>query len=141
YDEEFYKALGGYADYCITNLPWINPKTTMSQALLKAFNKAYPNDLFEMNIGFTFEAILIAADAAKRAGSTEPKALLEALPTTNITEHVMIGGPIVFDAKGQNGNTRSATIQNFGSKPMVVFPAEAAEAKAVFPVPGWQQRG
>ena len=141
YEVQFYKTLGKYADYCITNLPWINPKTAMSQALLKAFTKAYPDALFEMNIGFTFEAILIAADAAKRAGSTEPKALLEALPATNITEHVMTGGPIVFDAKGQNGNTRSATIQNFGGRPQVVFPAEASEAKAVFPVPGWQQRG
>ena len=141
YEVQFYKTLGKYSDYCITNLPWINPKTKLSQALLSAFSKAYPDALFEMNVGYTFEAILIAADAAKRAGSTDPKALLEALPATNITEHVMIGGPITFDAKGQNNNTRSATIQNFNSKPLVVYPAEAAEAKAVFPVPGWQQRG
>ncbi len=141
YEVQFYKTLGKYADYSMTNLPWINPKSKMSQALLAAFAKAYPDALFEMNVGYTFEAILIAADAAKRAGSPEPKALLEVLPATNITDHVMIGGAITFDAKGQNNNTRSATIQNFGGKPLVVLPAEAAEAKPVFPVPGWQQRG
>lgn len=141
YEVQFYKTLGKYSDYCMTNLPWINPKSAMSQALLKAFAKAYPDALFEMNVGFTFEAILIAADAAKRAGSTDPKAVLEALPATNLTEHVMIGGPIAFDAKGQNNNIRSATIQNFGGKPRVVLPTDVAEAKVVFPVPGWQQRG
>jgi branched-chain amino acid transport system substrate-binding protein len=141
YEAQFYKTLGKYSDYCMTNLPWINPKTAMSQALLKAFTKAYPDALFEMNIGYTFEAILIAADAAKRAGSNDPKAILAALPATNIAEHVMIGGPIVFDAKGQNTNTRSATIQNFGGKPLVVLPSDVAEAKPVFPAPGWQQRG
>ena len=141
YEVQFYKTLGKYADYSLTNLPWINPHTKMSQALLTAFGKAYPDALFEMNVGFTFEAILIAADAARRAGSTNPKALLDVLPTTNIADHVMIGGPIVFDAKGQNTNTRSATIQNFGGRPKVVFPAEAAEARVVFPAPGWQQRG
>lgn len=141
YEVQFYKTLGKYSDYCMTNLPWINPKSGMSQALLTAFTKAYPDALFEMNVGFTFEAILIAADAAKRAGSTEPKALLEALPSTNIAEHVMIGGPLVFDAKGQNNNIRSATIQNFGGKPKVVLPGDVAETKPVFPAPGWQQRG
>jgi branched-chain amino acid transport system substrate-binding protein len=141
YEVQFYKTLGKYSDYCMTNLPWINPKSGMSQALLKAFSKAYPDALFEMNVGFTFEAILIAADAARRAGGTEPKAVLEALPSTNIAEHVMIGGPLVFDAKGQNNNIRSATIQNFGGKPLVVLPGDVAEAKPVFPAPGWQQRG
>jgi branched-chain amino acid transport system substrate-binding protein len=93
-----------------------------------------------MNVGFTFEAIMIAADAAKRAGGTASKALLEALPATNIAEHVMIGGPIAFDAKGQNNNIHSATIQNRNSKPVVVLPAESAETAPVLPMPGWQNR-
>lgn len=140
YEVQFYKTLGKYGDYGITNLPWINPKSSMSHALLSAFSKAYPDALFEMNVGFTFEAVLIAADAAKRAGSNAPQAVLAALPATNIAEHVMIGGPIAFDAKGQNNNIRSAAIQNRNSRPVVVLPAELADMPPVFPAPGWQQR-
>ncbi len=83
---------------------------------------------------------MIAADAFKRAGSTDGAQLAEALRKTNITEHMMIGGPITFDAKGQNSKVASACIQNRDGQPLVVLPEEAAQAKPVFPVPGWQER-
>ena len=140
YEMQFYKAMGKHGDYAITNLPWLNPKSGLARALGAAFAKAFPDQICEMNVGFTFEAILIAADAAKRAGDTKPAALLEALRATNITDHVMIGGPIAFDAKGQNNNIKSAAIQNRDQKPTVVLPVDVAEAKPVFPVPGWSQR-
>ena len=53
------------------------------------------------NVGYTFESILIAADAFKRAKSTDPKALADAIRQTNITDRMMLGGPIKFNAKGQ----------------------------------------
>jgi len=140
YEAQFYKTLGKFGDYTVTNLPWINPKSAMSQKLLSVFTKKFPDALFEMNIGFTFEAILIAADAAKRAGGSASKAILEALPSTNIAEHVMIGGPIAFDPKGQNNNIHSASVQNRNSKPVVVFPADNAEMAPILPAPGWQAR-
>ena len=140
YEAQFYKTLGKFGDYAVTNLPWINPRAPLSKTLLAAFAKQFPDALFEMNIGFTFEAILVAADAAKRAGSTSAKGLLEALPVTNLTDHVMIGGPIAFDAKGQNNNIHSASVQNRDQKPVVVLPGENAEMTAVLPAPGWQQR-
>ncbi|WP_204312435.1 hypothetical protein, partial [Escherichia coli] len=91
--------------------PWVNPKAAMSQAFEKSFAKANPNNRFAVdsfNAGFTFEALLVAADAFKRAGTTEGAKLMEAVRATNIAEHVMIGGPIQFDAKGQNPNIGSA---------------------------------
>lgn len=144
YDEQFYKALGKYADFAVNNVPWIDPTTDLSKKLKAAFEKQYPNDRYDgylFNVGFTFEAILIAADAAKRAGSTDPKALIEALRQTNLVDHVTIGGPIKFDEKGQNPNIVSACVQNIGGRPQVVLPTKSAEAKPVFPVPGWQARG
>jgi len=140
YEAQFYKTLGKFGDYAITNLPWINPRSPLSKTLLAAFSKQFPDALFEMNVGFTFESVLIAADAAKRAGSTASKALLEALPMTNLAEHVMIGGPIAFDGKGQNNNIHSAAIQNRDSRPVVVLPNENADMAPVLPVPGWQKR-
>ena len=53
---------------------------------------------------------------------------------------MMLGGPIAFDAKGQNTQIASAAIQNRNQRPTVVLPASSAEAKPVFPVPEWSAR-
>jgi branched-chain amino acid transport system substrate-binding protein len=144
YDEQFYKTLGKYADFCITNVPWYDPKAEMTKRIEAAFRKQYPNDSFEahaFNVGFTYEAMLVAAQAFKRAGGGEPKALIEALRQTNVAQHMMIGGPIMFDEKGQNNSIASATVQNRKQRPTVVLPKAAAEMEPVFPMPGWNQRG
>jgi branched-chain amino acid transport system substrate-binding protein len=138
--KQFFKALGKYADYCITNQPWMDPKQAMSKRVVDAYQKANPDQNCTLEIGFTFESILICADAAKRAGSTKPQALVEALKATNITERVMLGGAITFDEHGQNVHLPSATTENLHGKPMVVLPASNAEAKPVFPMPSWSQR-
>ncbi len=143
YDEQFYDVLGSFSDYCITNLPWVNPHSELAQRLAAAFQARYPDVRyagFQFNVGFTFEALLIAADAARRAGSTASEALLEALRTTALADKVMIGGPIRFDATGQNQTIASAAVQNRGQAPTVVLPATAAETAPVFPMPGWRDR-
>ena len=56
---------------------------------------------------------------------------------TNITEKMMLGGPIKFSAEGQNEEIGSACIQNLNQRPTVVLPAKSAEHKPVFPMPGW----
>jgi branched-chain amino acid transport system substrate-binding protein len=143
YDEQFYKTLGKYADFCITNVPWYDPNSEMTKRVEAAFKKEYPNDPFEahaFNVGFTYEALLVAADAFKRAGSAEPQALLQALRQTDIKQHMMFGGPIAFDPKGQNNNIGSVTVQNRGQRPVVVLPKSAAVMDPVFPMPGWSQR-
>ena len=68
--------------------------------------KAAPEANLNTNHIFTFEALLVAADAYKRAGSTDPKALANAIRTTNITDNVSIGPGIQFDAKGQNDKVK-----------------------------------
>jgi branched-chain amino acid transport system substrate-binding protein len=144
YDEEFYQTLGRFSEFCVSNVPWYNPRTQMAQAFEREFKRVFPNDRFEtnaFNAGFTFEAILIAADAHKRANSTNPGELAAALRQTNIAEHMMVGGPIQFDATGQNNNIASACVQNRNLGPTVVLPAEAAVMAPVFPMPGWQARG
>ncbi|MFD2182540.1 ABC transporter substrate-binding protein [Rhodoplanes azumiensis] len=143
YDEEFYQALGPLADFHITNLPWANAKSSVTQALAAAFKSAHPSNRFEVdcfNAGFTFEAIMIAADAFKRAGTSDGPTLMKAVKATDIAEHVMTGGPIRFDEKGQNNNIQAAVVQNRGRTPTVVLPAEFAVAAPVLPMPPWQGR-
>lgn len=143
YDEEFYQALGPLGDFVLFGLPWANPKSTMTQAFEKAFAKANPNNRFAVdsfNAGFAFEGLLIAADAFKRAGTTAGPQLMEAVRATNLAEHIMIGGPITFDAKGQNPNIGSALVQNLKRVPTVVLPKDVAVAEPVLPFPAWQGR-
>jgi len=140
YEEQFSKGLGKYAENCISNTVWFNPKNAITKDFAKAFNKLFPKDEFAFhgtNASYTFDAILIAADAFKRAHSTDRKALAEAIRQTNIaaTDRVSFGGPIKFNAKGQVEGNRSVVIQNLHGKPTVVLPQEYAEGKLVFPMP------
>jgi branched-chain amino acid transport system substrate-binding protein len=136
YENQFYQALGKLSEHCITNVPWYEPKAPLSKAVDDAFRKQNPKEQLRfhaLNVGYTFEAILIVADAYKRAKSTDSKALTEAIRQTEIKNRVMLGGPIKFNAKGQVEGNLSACIQNQEQKPVVVLPAAAAEAKPVFP--------
>jgi branched-chain amino acid transport system substrate-binding protein len=143
YEEPFYKALGKYSEYCLSNVPWYDPKSRLTGLVDKAFTKAFPQDklmFHALNVGFTVEALMVAADAFRRARTTDGSALAEAIRQTRITERMMLGGPIAFNAKGQNAEIASACIQNRGLRPTVVLPAASAEAKPVFPVPDWTSR-
>ena len=141
YEHQFTKALGKYAEYCFSNNPWMDPKQELTKVVEAAFKKKFPDDPFDLNVGFSFEAVLIAVDAHKRAGSVNPKALTEALRATNISKRLMIGEAIRFDEKGQNVDNRLASLQIRNGKPTVVLPEANAEAKPVFPVPAWSKRG
>ncbi len=143
YDEEFYQALGPLADYAMYNLPWANPKSQMTQALEAAFKPANPGFRFPVecfNVGFTFEALLVAATAFKKAGTTDGTELMKAVRATDIAEHVMIGPAIKFDDKGQNVGIPSAAVQNLHRTPTVTLPADVATATPTLPIPGWQKR-
>jgi branched-chain amino acid transport system substrate-binding protein len=138
YEEQYFKTLGKYSEYSISNVPWYNPTAKLTKIVEKAFIKQNPKDnlvFHGLNAGFTFEAILIAADAFKRARSTDPKALRDAIKQTNITEKMTLGGPIKFNEKGQVEGIGSACVQNLNGLPTVVLPKSAASAKPVFPAP------
>ncbi len=142
YEEQYYKALGKLSEYSISNVPWYHPKAEMTRLVEKQFNKQNPKDklmFHALNVGYTFEALLIAADAFKRAKTTDPKTLNDAIHQTDIKSRMMLGGPIKFNAKGQVEGLASACIQNLHQRPTVVLPASAAEAQPVFPVPGYKK--
>jgi branched-chain amino acid transport system substrate-binding protein len=136
YENQFYRSLGKLSEHCISNVPWYDPKAALTKAVEAALKKQNPKDQLRfhaLNAGFTFEAILVVADAFKRAKSTEARTLTEAIRKTAIKDRIMFGGPIKFNAKGQVEGNLSACIQNQGQKPVVVLPSAAAEAKPVFP--------
>ena len=140
YEQDFLKTMGKYGEFHISNVPWLDPKSAMTGSLEKHHLEKFPKDQLDLNGGFTFEAMLIAAQAWLSAKSTKPDALMAALKGLKIDQHVMIGGPIQFDAKGQNVGIVAAAIQNIKRKPSVVMPKASAEADLVFPMPGWNDK-
>jgi len=140
YEGQYLKTLGKLSDGPLSFVPWYDPNKKLSKQLEGALAKKYPGINMNTNHIYTFEALLIAADAHKRAKTTDPKALAEAIRTTNITDNVSPGPGISFDAKGQNVNLKNAAIQNRGGKLVAVAPKAAANAKVEFPMRPYDKR-
>jgi len=141
YEDQYLKTMGKLADGPISFSPWYDPHKKLTGVLEAALAKAAPDVNLNTNHVFTFEALLVAADAYKRAGSTDPKALADAIRTTNITDNVSIGPGIQFNAKGQNDKLKNAGIQNRGGKLLTVAPKASSNDKAELPMSPYDKRG
>src|SRR6185437_2326279 len=141
YEDQYLKTLGKLSDGPLSFVPWYDPNKPLSKKLEAALAKAYPGINLNTNHVYAFEALLIAADAYKRAGSSDPKALADAIRTTNITDNVSPGPGIAFDAKGQNSKLKDSAIQNRGGKLVTVAPKDAANAKPDWPLKPYDKRG
>jgi branched-chain amino acid transport system substrate-binding protein len=140
YEKAFTDATGKYGNEIMVSVPWSNARNPRAVTLIDRFEQEYPGQRFELNVGFSFEAAEIVADAVVRAKSNEAAAIHAALKTTDIADHVMSGGPIQFDAKGQNVNIGIVMLQNQAGKPVVVAPADVAVGKPVYPITPFDKR-
>jgi branched-chain amino acid transport system substrate-binding protein len=141
YEDQYLKTLGKLSDGPMSFVPWYDPHKRLSKQLEAALAKAYPGINMNTNHVFTFEALLVAADAYKRARSSDPKALADAIRTTNITDNVSIGPGIQFNDKGQNDKLKNAAIQNRGGKLLTVAPKQASNAEPELPMSAYDRRG
>jgi len=140
YEDQYLKTLGKLGDGPISFVPWYDPNKKLAKQLEAAHTKAFPEINLNTNHIYTFEALLIAADAFKRAGSTDPKALADAIRATDIKDNVSTGPGIKFDAKGQNAALKNSAIQNRGGKLVVVAPKAASNAKPELPIKPYDKR-
>ncbi len=140
YEDQYLKTLGKLADGPLSFVPWYDPNKKVSKLLEAALAKAHPGINLNTNQIYTFEALMVAADAYKRAGSADPKALADAIRKTNITDNVSTGPGIQFDAKGQNDKLKNAGIQNRAGKLVTVAPKGATNAKAEWPMKPYDKR-
>jgi branched-chain amino acid transport system substrate-binding protein len=140
YEDQYFKVIGKYSNDILSTIPWYDPNKPMAKALRAALKKAYPDISMNTNHAYTFEAIQIAADAFKRAGSTDPNAIAAALRTTDIKDNVTICPAAKFNEKGQNVGLRMALVQNEKLSHRVVMPRVAADAEPVWPERPWAKR-
>jgi len=141
YEDQYLKTLGKLGDGPLSFVPWYDPNKKLSKQLEAAVAKAFPGINVNTNHVYTFEALLVAADAYKRAGSTNPTALADAIRKTDIKDNVSTGPGIQFNAKGQNDKLRNSAIQNRGGKLVTVAPKEASNAKVEWPMKPYDKRG
>src|SRR5204862_3105442 len=134
YEDQYLKTLGKLGDGPLSFVPWYDPNKKLSKTLDAALTKAHPDINLNTNHVYTFEALLVAADAYKRAGSADPKALADAIRSTNISDNVSPGPGILFNEKGQNDKLRLSAIQNRDGKTPTVAPKAAANAKVEWPM-------
>jgi branched-chain amino acid transport system substrate-binding protein len=140
YEDQYLKTLGKLGDGPMSFVPWYDPNKKVSKMLEAAFNKAHPNINLNTNQVYTFEALMIAADAFKRAGTADPQKLAEAIRATNIKDNVSTGPGIQFNAKGQNDKLKNSAIQNRGGKLVAIAPLFAANAKPEWPMKPYDKR-
>jgi branched-chain amino acid transport system substrate-binding protein len=140
YEDQYLRTLGKLSDGPLSFVPWYDPNKNLSKQLEAALAKAHSGVNLNTNHIYTFEALLVAADAYKRAASTDPKALADAIRTTDIKDNVSIGPGIKFDAKGQNVTLKNAAIQNRAGRLVTVAPTAAANAKPELPLRAYDRR-
>jgi len=140
YEDQYLKTLAKLGDGPLSFVPWYDPNKKLSKQLEGALAKKYPGVNMNTNHIYTFEALLVAADAYKRTKTTDPKALADAIRATNITENVSTGPGISFDEKGQNVKLKNSAIQNRGGKLVTVAPKGATNAKAEWPMRPYDKR-
>ena len=73
---------------------------------------------------------------------TDPKALADAIRTTNITNNVSPGPGIMFDTRRvRTDKLKGSAVQNRGGKLVTLAPKEAANAKPEWPLKPYDKRG
>ena len=141
YEDQYLKTLSKLSDGPLSFAPWYDPNKKLSKQLEAVLAKAHPGVNLNTNHVYTFEALLVASDAYKRAASADPKALADAIRKTDIKDNASIGPGIQFDAKGQNDKIVGGGIQNRNGKLITVAPKEAANGKPEWPLKPYNKRG
>ncbi|MBX9843792.1 MAG: ABC transporter substrate-binding protein, partial [Xanthobacteraceae bacterium] len=141
YEDQYLKTLGKIGDGPLSFVPWYDPNKKVSKQLEAALATKYPGVNMNTNHVYTFEALMVASDAFKRARSTDPKALADAIRKTDIKDNVSTGPGISFNEKGQNDKLKNSAIQNRGGKLVTVAPQGATNAKAEWPMKPYDKRG
>jgi len=128
----FLKEFPEAASYVMDCNHWHDPRKPKALALRKEVEAG--GNFWTYNIPMNYSAVLLLADAIERAKSTDRAKVTEALASSTFDGHIMPYGPTRF-VEGQNAGAAPVNTQVQGGDIKVIFPADFADAKPVFPVP------
>lgn len=136
-DPKFVTTLGAKADYSVTRAAWaleIGQKNPTAKAVADAFKAKFGQDMTE-NSARDFTAMMTIGAAIESSKSTDPTKIRDALVKLNLTKTVMPWKGVKFDPNGQNELAQGVIEQIVGGQYRVIFPADAATTKVVWPMP------
>ncbi len=131
------KALGAGTDYIVAGIWWSDklpyPQVKKFIDDYKQFTSRNPDSWYAAT---AYDAMRILAAAIEKAGSTDKKAIRDALATTTLKDSLLPGGTLKFAANGQ-ADYPFVIVQNKpGDKVDIVYPKNAATGEAIAPAPG-----
>lgn len=135
--------LGEKANYVISAVPWapsINKVKPLSNDINKRFKNIYGSDLDSVNSA-SITGMHVLVDAIARSRDYTPDNIRKALLDTQIPgkDIIMPWSGIEFDKHGMNKCASSIVVQIHDKKFKIVWPQCLAEAKAILPVPQWNE--
>lgn len=131
---KFVKELGDLTENVMDGNYQANLLSPRTRSAYANYQKDYNAPMGTSTV-FAYQAVYVVADALERAKSENREALREALAQTNLAEHILPQGPIVFGPNGQNTNAAATMMQIQKGEIKVVWPKAFAQAAPVFPVP------
>jgi branched-chain amino acid transport system substrate-binding protein len=139
----FRNALGQDSNYYLVRDHWsrdLGAKVPVVAQVAKMYKDRYGRDM-DGTAARAFTAMMTLADAINRAGSVEPGKIRDALAATDLSADklIMPWSGIKFDTTGQNTLTSAVFLQLQNAEPKMVWPADKATAKLVWPRPAWQK--
>jgi branched-chain amino acid transport system substrate-binding protein len=129
---KFVKEFPEAAQYIMDCNHWFDPKNPKALALKKKVEDK--GEFYTYEVYMNYSCVLLLADALERAASADRGKIIAALEGSTFAGHVMPYGPTKF-VNGQNQGAAPVNTQVLSNDIQVIFPAEYASAKAVFPMP------
>jgi branched-chain amino acid transport system substrate-binding protein len=128
---KFVKEFPDAAKFIMDCNHWFDPRNPKALALKKKVEDQ--GQFFTYEVFMNYSAVLLVADAIEKAGPDRAK-IIAALEGSTFSGHVMPYGPTKF-VNGQNQGAAPVNTQVLDGDIKVIFPAEFANAKPVFPMP------
>jgi branched-chain amino acid transport system substrate-binding protein len=128
----FIKEFPEAAEYMMDCNHFYNPRNPAALDLKKQVDSK--GNFFTYEIFLNYECVRLLADAIENAASSNRAAVYQALSASRWSKTFMPYGPTQF-VKGQNQGATPINTQVLESQLEVIYPAEYATAKPIFPAP------
>lgn len=129
---KFVKEFPEAAQYIMDCNHWFDPRKDKALALKKKVEDS--GQFFTYEVYLNYSSVLLVADALMRAGAPDRAKLIAAMEASTFSDHIMPYGPTKF-VNGQNQGAAPVNTQVLENDIKVIFPANFANAKPVFPTP------
>src|SRR5215813_10983709 len=129
---KFVKEFPDAAQFIMDCNHWFDPNNPKALALKKKIEEK--GEFYTYEVYMNYSCVLLLADAIERAAGTDRAKIIASLADSTFAGHVMPYGPTRF-VDGQNQGAAPVNTQVLNNDIQVIFPADFASAKPVFPVP------